>query len=102
MIPSSSAQISIPAGEIRPSALVLIFATVNIFIGVFNLVPLLPFDGGHVMIALYEKLQERRLRRRRYFVDASRLLPLTYAVVAVLGLLFISSLYLDIVNPISL
>lgn len=95
-------RLSSDAGEIRPSALVLIFATVNIFIGVFNLVPLLPFDGGHVMIALYEKLQERRLRRRRYFVDASRLLPLTYAVVAVLGLLFISSLYLDIVNPISL
>ena len=62
--------------------------------------PLLPFDGGHVAIACYEKVQEKRLHRRRYFADVSRLLPLTYAVVVVLGLLFFSSLYLDIVNPI--
>jgi membrane-associated protease RseP (regulator of RpoE activity) len=82
------------------TALVTLFALVNIFIGVFNLVPLLPFDGGHVAIAVYENIQEKRLHRRRYFADVTRLLPLTYGVVAVLGLLFISSLYLDVVNPI--
>ena len=73
---------------------------INIFIGMFNLVPLLPFDGGHVAIAVYEKVQEKRLGRRRYFTDVSRLLPLTYGVVLVLGMLFVSSLYLDVVNPI--
>ncbi len=90
------------AAEVNPAGLIVMFGMVNIFIGIFNLVPLLPFDGGHVMIAVYEKVQEIRLRRRRYFVDASRLLPLTYAVVVLLGLLFVSSLYLDIVNPINL
>ena len=69
-------------------------------IGVFNLVPLLPFDGGHVAIAVYERIQERRLGRRRYFTDVSRLLPLTNLVVIALGLLFLSSLYLDVMNPI--
>jgi membrane-associated protease RseP (regulator of RpoE activity) len=82
------------------ASLVTLFALVNIFIGVFNLVPLLPFDGGHVAIAVYENIQEKRLHRRRYFADVTRLLPLTYGVVAMLGLLFISSLYLDVVNPI--
>lgn len=88
-------------GEVDPSALISLFAMINIFIGVFNLVPLLPFDGGHVAIAAYEKVQEVRLKRRRYFIDVARLLPLTYAVVAVLGLIFVSSLYLDIANPLS-
>jgi membrane-associated protease RseP (regulator of RpoE activity) len=87
------------AGAVNPAALITLFAFVNIFIGVFNLVPLLPFDGGHVLIAVYERIQERRLRRRRYFTDVARLLPLTYVVVIGLGMLFISSLYLDIANP---
>ena len=64
-----------------------------------NLIPLLPFDGGHVAIAIYEKIQERRLRRRRYFADVSRLLPLTYAFILVLGVLAVSTIYLDIAAP---
>ncbi len=87
------------AGEANPSSLVLLFAYINIFIGAFNLLPLLPFDGGHVLIAVYERIQERRLRRRRYFTDVARLLPLTYGVVILLGMLFVSSIYLDLANP---
>ncbi len=92
-------QVGSYVGEVDPGALVSLFVLINIFIGMFNLVPLLPLDGGHVMIAVYEKIQEKRLRRRRYFTDVARLMPLTYAVVAVLGLLFVSSVYLDIANP---
>ncbi|MCU1499798.1 MAG: peptidase [Acidimicrobiales bacterium] len=88
-------------GKVDPGALINLFALINIFIGVFNLVPLLPFDGGHVLIAVYEKIQEKRLHRRRYFTDVARLLPLTYVVVIGLGLLFVSTLYLDIANPLS-
>lgn len=87
-------------GADNAAALITLFALVNIFIGVFNLIPLLPFDGGHVAIAVYENIQERRLHRRRYFADVTRLLPLTYGVVVVLAMLFVSSLYLDVVNPI--
>jgi membrane-associated protease RseP (regulator of RpoE activity) len=88
------------AGEVDAGSLIALFALINIFIGVFNLVPLLPFDGGHVAIAVYEKIQERRLRRKRYFTDVAKLLPLTYVVVLLLGMIFVSSLYLDIANPI--
>lgn len=85
------------------AALVLLFALINIFIGLFNLTPLLPFDGGHVAIAVYERIQEKRKHLSgRYLADVARLLPLTYAVVGVLGLIFISTLYLDIRNPLTL
>jgi membrane-associated protease RseP (regulator of RpoE activity) len=93
-------RIGTAAGQVDAGSLIALFALINIFIGVFNLVPLLPFDGGHVAIAVYEKVQERRLHRRRYFTDVAKLLPVTYAVVMLLGMIFVSSLYLDIKNPI--
>jgi len=83
-----------------PYAFLAFFATINLFIGIVNLVPLLPLDGGHVAIATYERLRSRR--GRRYQVDVVKLLPLTYAVVMVLGLLFVSTLFLDLVDPIRL
>lgn len=86
-------------GQVNPGALIALFALINIFIGMFNMVPLLPFDGGHVVIAVYEKIQEKRLHRRRYFADVGRLLPVVYAVTALLAVLFVSTLYLDIANP---
>ncbi|MBX3314854.1 MAG: site-2 protease family protein [Actinobacteria bacterium] len=88
-------------GEVDPSALIFVFALVNIFIGVFNLFPMLPFDGGHVVIAVYERIQEKRLHRKRYFMDVARLLPAAYAVMAVLVVLFATSLWLDLANPIT-
>jgi membrane-associated protease RseP (regulator of RpoE activity) len=82
------------------SSILVLFISINIFLGVVNLVPLLPFDGGHAVIATYEKIQEMRQRRQtRYFTDVTKLLPLTYAVVLLLGLIFITTSYLDLVNP---
>ncbi|MCU1452606.1 MAG: peptidase [Acidimicrobiales bacterium] len=85
--------------SVSAAALLDLFVLVNISIGIINLAPLLPFDGGHVVVAIYEKVQEKRLRRRRYFTDMARLMPLTYAVVLLLGLLFVTSIYLDFANP---
>jgi membrane-associated protease RseP (regulator of RpoE activity) len=76
------------------------FAAVNIFIGIFNLVPLLPFDGGHIAVATYEAIRSRK--GKRYHADVRKLLPLTYAVVGVLLLFFIGNVYLDLADPISL
>lgn len=78
-----------------------IFITLNIFIGIFNLVPLLPLDGGHVAIATYEKVRSLFRGGEDYHVDVAKLLPLTYAVVLVLVFLGISTIYLDISDPIS-
>ncbi|MGH9124094.1 MAG: M50 family metallopeptidase [Acidimicrobiales bacterium] len=67
---------------------------INIFVGIFNMVPLLPLDGGHVAIAVYEKLRSRR--GRRYYADAAKMLPFVYATLAVIAFIGVSALFLDL------
>ncbi len=74
-------------------------ATINISVGILNLIPLLPLDGGHAAIATYERVRSAT-SRRRYHADVAKLMPLTYAVVLLLGFLFVSTVWLDIVRPI--
>jgi membrane-associated protease RseP (regulator of RpoE activity) len=69
---------------------------INIGIGIFNLIPLLPLDGGHIVIATYERIRSRK--GRRHYADLNKAVPLFYATLFALGLLFLSSLYLDIVT----
>jgi membrane-associated protease RseP (regulator of RpoE activity) len=73
---------------------------INIFVGLFNLLPLLPFDGGHIAVATYEQIASR-IRRRRVQVDIAKLMPLTVGVLAVLAFIFLSSLFLDITHPVA-
>lgn len=77
---------------------IVMLAGINVFVGVLNLIPLLPLDGGHAAIATYEAVRSRN--GKRYRVDVAKLLPVTYAVVALLGFIMLSSVYLDIVRPI--
>lgn len=77
--------------------LFLLFA-INVFVGVFNLFPFLPLDGGHVVVAVYERIRSRK--GRRYHADVMKLMPLTYAVLAVIVVLGVTALYLDITHPI--
>jgi membrane-associated protease RseP (regulator of RpoE activity) len=71
-----------------------LLAVVNLSLGIFNLVPLLPLDGGHVAIAVYEGARSRR--RRRYHADVAKLLPLFYLAIAMIVFLGVTSLFLDI------
>jgi membrane-associated protease RseP (regulator of RpoE activity) len=79
--------------------LLVLLVAINIFIGIFNMVPLLPLDGGHVAIAAYERLRSRK--GRKYHADVTKLLPLTAAVVSVLIIFGAMTIYLDIVRPIA-
>ena len=72
---------------------------INIFIGVFNLVPLLPLDGGHVAVASYERVREIG-RKTRYHADVYKLIPLTYGVIFVLMAVGMLALYADIFDPV--
>lgn len=84
------------------SSLILFLAGLNIFIGIFNLFPLLPFDGGHVVIACYEKAQElRRRTSQRYLSDVSRMMPVAYGVIMVLGVVFVLAIYMDLTRGVS-
>jgi membrane-associated protease RseP (regulator of RpoE activity) len=75
-----------------------ILVLLNVFVAVFNLVPLLPLDGGHIAIAIYERIRSRK--GRRYQADVQKLLPVTAAVVVLLIALGVTSLWLDIVHPV--
>jgi membrane-associated protease RseP (regulator of RpoE activity) len=77
--------------------ILFLLAVLNIFVGVFNMFPLLPLDGGHAAIASYERLRERN--GQRYYADVARLMPLTMGVIAALLFLFMAGLYLDITDP---
>ncbi|PZS28988.1 MAG: zinc metalloprotease [Pseudonocardiales bacterium] len=84
----------------------LLLAGLNIFIGVFNLFPLLPLDGGHIAIIWYERVRSwlaaRRGRPDPGRVDYAKLLPVTYLVILVFGGISLLTIAADIVNPIRL
>lgn len=97
-----------PGFELREKVgtMISMLASLNMALFVFNLVPLLPLDGGHVAGALVEGVRRllARLRGRSDpgAVDMSRLLPLTNAVAIVFLLMTVLLLYADIVKPITL
>ena len=93
------ARIGAEAASDGTTEVLLLLVYVNAFIGVFNLLPLLPLDGGHVVVATYERI--RSFGGRSHRVDAARLLPLTYAVVALLLLVGGVALVRDILDPVS-
>jgi membrane-associated protease RseP (regulator of RpoE activity) len=75
-----------------------LLAVLNVFVGVFNMFPLLPLDGGHAAIATYERLRERN--GVRYHADVSKMMPFAMAVITMLMFLFVAGLYLDITQPV--
>jgi membrane-associated protease RseP (regulator of RpoE activity) len=70
-------------------------ALVNIFVGLFNVIPIYPLDGGHFSVALYEKVRGRE-------ADVAKLAPIAAAVVIFMVLLSVLAIYLDIANPFTL
>jgi membrane-associated protease RseP (regulator of RpoE activity) len=84
----------------------LFLAQMNFILGVINLVPLLPFDGGHIAIALFEKLRNLiRTARGKVAaapVDYLKLMPATYVVLVLVVGYMLLTVTADVVNPIRL
>jgi membrane-associated protease RseP (regulator of RpoE activity) len=90
----------------RIAGLITLLAAINLFVALFNFLPLLPLDGGHIVGALWEALRRgiARLRGRPDpgFVDVGKLLPVAYVVGALLMIMGVLLVYADIVNPVRL
>lgn len=90
----------------RAASLIGILAALNVALFVFNLVPLLPLDGGHVAVGIIDEIRRKIYRvlgkNDPGPVDAQKLIPLTLIVVAVLAGMSLLLMYADIVNPIRL
>jgi membrane-associated protease RseP (regulator of RpoE activity) len=94
------------AGNQRLQTFILIVASLNIFVGLFNLLPLLPLDGGHMAVAIADEfralLARIRKKPRPAGIDVNVLTPITMAVFVVLAILTVVLLVADLINPISL
>ncbi|WP_137725120.1 M50 family metallopeptidase [Prescottella subtropica] len=108
--PISVVGASVIGGQVAEQGLwqvfVLLLASLNFFLGMFNLLPLLPLDGGHIAVTIYEKVRNM-LRRARGMaaggpVDYMKLMPVTYVFVVLGGAYMLLTLTADIVNPIKL
>jgi membrane-associated protease RseP (regulator of RpoE activity) len=80
------------------AGILLMLAGINVFVGLLNMFPLLPFDGGHAAVATYERIRSRP--GRRYQADVGKMLPVAMAVMTFLVFVLFTGLYLDFAKPI--
>jgi len=85
------------AAQAGTEPLLGILISLNISLGVLNMLPMLPLDGGHVAIALYERLRTRR-GKPRYRADVRKLMPVVYVFLGFLLLFVAGKMYLDIAH----
>ena len=90
----------------RLATFILIIASLNIFVGLFNLLPILPLDGGHMALAIADEIRaliaRLRGRARPAPIDVTILTPVTVVIFVILAALTLLLLVADIVNPVIL
>ena len=92
--------------QYKVSFMLLLIASLNIFVGAFNMLPLLPLDGGHVAAIVWERIRAwyARLRGRPDpgLVDMAKLLPVSFSIFAVVMIFGVALILADIVNPVNI
>jgi membrane-associated protease RseP (regulator of RpoE activity) len=92
--------------QYKLSFIILIAASLNMILGVANLLPLLPMDGGHVAVVVWERVRAwlARLRGRADpgLVDYRKLVPVSFSIFLVLVVFSAILIYADIVNPVNI
>ena len=90
----------------RLATFILIVASLNIFVGLFNLLPILPLDGGHMAVAIADEIRalfaRLRGRPRPAAIDVTVLTPVTMVVFVILACLTLLLLVADVINPVTL
>jgi membrane-associated protease RseP (regulator of RpoE activity) len=92
--------------QYKVSFVLLLIASLNIFVGAFNLLPLLPLDGGHIAVIVYERIRAwlARLRGRPDpgLANMAKFLPVSFSLFVILIFFSLTLVLADIVNPVNL
>ena len=91
--------------EYKVNFVLLLIAELNIFWGIFNLFPLLPLDGGHIAVVIWERIKAWFARLRRLPdpgpVDYRKVVPVMFSVFAIIVVFTVVVIVADIVNPVN-
>jgi membrane-associated protease RseP (regulator of RpoE activity) len=92
--------------QYKVSIVILIIVSLNIFVGAFNMLPLLPLDGGHIAVIIYERIRAFFARRRGRpdpgLADIAKFLPVSFALFVILVFFSLTLVAADIYNPVTL
>jgi membrane-associated protease RseP (regulator of RpoE activity) len=92
--------------QYKVSFVLLLIASLNIFVGAFNMLPLLPLDGGHIAVIIYERIRAwfARLRGRPDpgLADMAKLLPVSFSLFLIIVVFSVVLVAANIVNPVNL
>ena len=92
--------------QYKVSFVLLLIASLNIFVGALNLLPLLPMDGGHIAAVAYESIRSRIARWRNRpdpgLVDYRKLVPVSFSIFMIVVFFGVLLLLANIVNPVSI
>ncbi len=90
-------EVAVQALQINVTDLLSILVAINVFVGMVNLFPMLPLDGGHVVIAIYERIRSRR--GRPYHADVTKMMPVAYAFLIFIVAIGLGALWVNILQP---
>jgi membrane-associated protease RseP (regulator of RpoE activity) len=104
---ATGAEVGSNAGwQYKVSFVILLIASLNIFVGAFNLLPLLPLDGGHIAVIVYERIRAwlARLRGRPDpgLANIAKLLPVSFSLFAIVIFFSLALILANIINPVNL
>ena len=104
---ATGAEVASNAGwQYKVSFVLLIIVSLNIFVGAFNLLPLLPLDGGHIAVIVYERIRAwlARLRGRPDpgLANMAKFVPVSFSLFVILILFSLTLVLADIVNPVNI
>jgi membrane-associated protease RseP (regulator of RpoE activity) len=92
--------------QYKVSFILLLVASLNIWVGILNFLPLLPMDGGHIWVVVWEMIRGRwaRVRGRPSpgLVDYRKLIPVSFSIFLVLCFFSALLIIADIVNPVNI
>jgi membrane-associated protease RseP (regulator of RpoE activity) len=92
------ANLGVQAQQAGIESLLELLILINVIFGLLNMLPILPFDGGHVAVAVYEWIRTKK-GQPYYRADITKMFPVVAVFLALLAVFVISALFLDITHP---